>query len=167
VSLLAATQITAVATMVLAVGALVSAVFAFLAFRKQSIEVKTLLEDHRSEAAERHREQAVRILLWEEHASRRHKPEGEPIHVVLAHILNSSNHPIYDTMLYWYHGNNLAGHAYVLGHFMPGKEIAVEHEDPDNIGPHAVLEFRDINGAEWQARPDGTLKEIRLAVHVL
>jgi len=165
VTLLAATQITAVATIVLAAGAVVSAIFAFLAFRKQSIEVKALLEERRTEATERHREQAVRILLWEERTSRSHEPGGEPIHVILAHIRNASNHPIYDVTLYWYHNGKIAGNAYVLGHFIPGQETVVEHEDLDNIGPHAVLEFRDINGAEWQARPNGTLKEVRLAVH--
>ncbi|HVB41959.1 MAG TPA: hypothetical protein VNF47_04545 [Streptosporangiaceae bacterium] len=41
-SLLLATQITAVATAVLGVGAIITAIFAFLAFRKQSVEVTTL-----------------------------------------------------------------------------------------------------------------------------
>jgi hypothetical protein len=41
-TLLVATQITAVATAILAAGAIVTAVFAILAFRKQSAEVTTL-----------------------------------------------------------------------------------------------------------------------------
>jgi hypothetical protein len=41
-SLLVATQMTAIATAVLALFAIVTAVFAFLAFRKQSTEVTTL-----------------------------------------------------------------------------------------------------------------------------
>lgn len=44
-TLLVATQITAVATAVLAVGAVITAVFAFLAFRKQSVEVTTLQQE--------------------------------------------------------------------------------------------------------------------------
>jgi hypothetical protein len=163
---IAAVQITAVGTIVLAVGAIVTALFAFLAFRKQSVEVKTLLEERKAEAAERHREQAVRILLWEEHDSRSHKPGGEPIHVIFAHIRNASNHPIYDVTCYWFHDGKNAGPAFVLGHFMPGKEIEVEHEDPENIHPHAVVEFRDVNGTEWQAGPNGTFKETHLAVRV-
>ena len=41
-SLLVATQVTAVPTEVLAIGAIVTSVFAILAFRKQSAEVTTL-----------------------------------------------------------------------------------------------------------------------------
>jgi hypothetical protein len=164
VSLLVATQITAVATGVLAVGAVVSAIFAFLAFRKQSVEVKTLLEERRSEAAERHREQAVRILIWEEHTTSQRGSEGRPVHIILAHIRNASNHPIYDLTLYWYQNDKIAGNAYALGPLIPGNETTVEQDDPDNVGPHAVLEFRDVNGVEWQARPDGALKEVRLIV---
>jgi TATA-binding protein-associated factor Taf7 len=49
-SLLTATQITAVATAVLAAGAIVTAVFAYLAFGKQSQEVRTLDREARDQA---------------------------------------------------------------------------------------------------------------------
>jgi hypothetical protein len=83
-SLIAATQVTAVATAVLAVFAIVTAVFAFLAFRKQSTEVTTLqrqfddqrkvndlqarelqesLAERRREAEERRRAQAARVYV--------------------------------------------------------------------------------------------------------
>ena len=49
-SLLTATQVTAVATAVLAAGAIVTAVFAYLALRKQSQEVRTLDRETRDHA---------------------------------------------------------------------------------------------------------------------
>jgi len=48
-SLIAATQITAVATGILAVFAIVTAVFAFLAFRKQSTKVAALQQQVRDQ----------------------------------------------------------------------------------------------------------------------
>jgi hypothetical protein len=49
-SVLVATQITAIATAVLGVGAIVTAVFAFLAFRKQSAEVGILQQQTADQA---------------------------------------------------------------------------------------------------------------------
>ncbi|SRR5258708_1368716 len=93
-SLIAATQITAVATAVLAVFAIVTAVFAILAFRKQSTEVTTLqrqfddqrtvnekqtevlalqaqelresLAERKRERSEQRRAQAARVIITEE-----------------------------------------------------------------------------------------------------
>src|SRR5580700_3071564 len=164
-SLLVATQITAVATMVLAVGAVVSAVFAFLAFRKQSVEVTALLSESRREADTRHREQAVRVLVWLEHLTGQHGQEDIPAHAVVAHIRNTSNHPIYDMTCYWYHERNLADKpGYVIGPLIPASEYSVEELDFGNIGIYPVIEFRDINGTGWRAGPDGSLKEVGLAI---
>jgi hypothetical protein len=96
-SLIAATQITAIATAVLAAFAIVTAAFAYLAFRKQSTEVTTLqqqfenqrkvneeqtkvlglqaeelnasLKQRKREAAEHHRAQASRIFIELERGS--------------------------------------------------------------------------------------------------
>jgi hypothetical protein len=145
VSEIAAVQITAVGTVVLAVGAILSAIFAFLAFRKQSVEVETLLEERRTEVAERRREQAVHVLLWEEHTTICHPPKEEPVHFLVGHIENASNYPIYDVTVYgyFYDGNKLAGPAYVIGHFMPETKASTEYEDLDKRGIRLMLEFRD------------------------
>ena len=61
-SMIAAAQWTAVATIALAVFAVVTAVFAFLAYRKQSKELRASLEQHAREAAQRERGQDAQTL---------------------------------------------------------------------------------------------------------
>ena len=61
-SLIAAAQLTAVATTILALFAIVTAVFAFLAFLKQSREVGLLQEQAAREARERRRAQAAKVF---------------------------------------------------------------------------------------------------------
>jgi hypothetical protein len=60
------TWLTAVFTGVLAVGAIVTAVFAILAFRKQSTEVRILQEQAQRESEQRLRSQASRVFVWQE-----------------------------------------------------------------------------------------------------
>lgn len=62
-SLIFATQLTAIATLALAVLALAVAAFAGLAFRKQSQEVALLLEQNKRDTDERFRAQAARVFL--------------------------------------------------------------------------------------------------------
>jgi hypothetical protein len=71
--------------------------------------------------------------------------------------------------LYWHYdlsGSSKSLEGYVLGHFMPGQELDVEYEDLEKINPRPELEFRDINGTEWQARSNGSLNETSLSVRV-
>jgi hypothetical protein len=60
------TWLPAVFTGVLAVGAIVTAVFAILAFRKQSTEVRILQEQAQRESEQRLRSQASRVFVWQE-----------------------------------------------------------------------------------------------------
>jgi hypothetical protein len=62
-SLLGATILTAIATLALAVLAFITAIFALLAFRKQSQEVGLLLEQNKRDTDERRRAQAARVFL--------------------------------------------------------------------------------------------------------
>ena len=124
-SLLLATQITAIATSVLAFFAIVTAVFAFLAFLKQSREVRAIerqvidqqelaqqqgellrvqsgqLELQRQQLddqrTERRRAQASRVFVWI-----RPDPEGgDPIDSAVVGVKNTSQQPIYDLILTW------------------------------------------------------------------
>lgn len=65
-------QLTAVATLALAIFALAAAVLASLAFRKQSQEVGLLIEQNQEDADERRRAQAARVFLGV-------PPEGDPV----------------------------------------------------------------------------------------
>jgi heme exporter protein D len=56
-------DITAIATAVLAVFAIVTAVFAFLAYRKQSQETDILIRESRRQARERRSDQASRVFI--------------------------------------------------------------------------------------------------------
>jgi hypothetical protein len=56
-------EITALATAVLAFFAIVAAIFAFLAFRKQSREVGILIEQNDRDIRDRHGDQASRVVI--------------------------------------------------------------------------------------------------------
>jgi hypothetical protein len=81
-------EITAIATVVLAAFAIVTAVFAFLGYRKQREEVGILVNENREhqqvverEAAERHREQASRVWVMmapHDEATKRDFPANRP-----------------------------------------------------------------------------------------
>jgi len=62
-SLIFATQLTAVATSVLAAFAIVTAVYAIRAFGEQSKEVAILAQQNERDIAERHQAQAARVLI--------------------------------------------------------------------------------------------------------
>jgi ABC-type anion transport system duplicated permease subunit len=68
-SLIAAAQWTAVATIALAAFAIVTAVFAFLAFRKQTAEVDLQRKEFERAAEDRRRAQASRVFMWQERHS--------------------------------------------------------------------------------------------------
>lgn len=113
-SLVFATQLTAVATAVLAVFAIVTAVFAILAFRKQSQEVRDQasvlalqaaelresLAERKREAAERRRAQAGRVFV-----SAEPNPKiSDPVNSIALRAENTSQQPIYDLTFMWREG---------------------------------------------------------------
>jgi len=79
-----ATQLTAVFTAVLGVGAIVTAILAGLAFRKQSQEFGLLLEQNKRDTDERRRAQAARVFMG---AAR-----GE-VRLVNPYVRNASDSP--------------------------------------------------------------------------
>jgi hypothetical protein len=123
-SLIFATQLTAIATAVLAVFAIVTAVFAILAFRKQSREVRAIERQVKDQEAltrqqadlleiqsgqlevqrqqlndqrtEQRRAQASRILISAEPRPDPETGAGKPIRTNFALVTNTSQQPIYD-----------------------------------------------------------------------
>ncbi len=96
-SLLAATQVTALATVLLAIGVIITAVLAGLAFRKQSEEVRLLgrqLEEQhrdlsqRERLLERQQASAVDLQVWPS----KYLPKKPPICMAL--VSNRSDRPI-------------------------------------------------------------------------
>jgi hypothetical protein len=186
-SLIAATVFVAIATTVLAVGAIVTAVFAFLAFGKQSQEVGILqqqMHEHQQalehEVAERHREQASRVWVLmapDDDITKRDFPAkrlgreetaDEAVNgpALEAMVTNASEQqqPIYDARLYWYRSSGLYGtpNPEVLG-AVPGYERTARSRNfppaTDLAACGAFLTFRDAAGFAWMRAPDGTLTE--------
>jgi hypothetical protein len=124
-SLIFATQLTAIATAVLAAGAIVTAIFAILAFRKQSQEVHDQAEELRvqsevlevqsrelnlrqeqreREADEKRRSQAARVTAWLTHR----EPDG----LSKAHISNDSDQPVFDVRTSFYYMRKKPGEGW-------------------------------------------------------
>jgi hypothetical protein len=223
-SLLGATILTAIATAVLAVGAIVTAILAYAAFRKQSREVRAIerqvtdgqeltrqqakllevqtgqlevlreqLEDQRRasakqaevlelqaaelreslaqrkrEAEQRHRDKASRVFISQEagpvfattQAGADRGQTGGPS--ITAHVVNSSDQPVYDVQLRWHHGPGRYSDPEPLGTIMPGGDITRTEVFPPGTNTDlsgADIWFTDAAGARWLRRPDGYLAE--------
>jgi hypothetical protein len=139
-SLIAATQITAVATAILAVFAIVTALFAIQAFRKQSDEVSMLQQDRQREAEERRMPQAAQVITW---VGERRVHDGEAPQPA-ACVRNTSRQPVYDVSVGW--GSSGAGAWRVL---LPDEENAIPGAG-SSVADGTVpirIEFRDAAGA--------------------
>jgi len=187
-SLLTATQITAVTTAILAGGAIVTAVYAIRAFRKQSKEVALLQQQAERDIDERRRAQAAKVYL--ELGTRApaeavrvdpDQPEAEPPLLFIARVINASNLLIYKVGIIWipafYSAESMPAiipaKDLVPGpsRLMPGEVHAFrrEHvlESPDSSshwrsGPGvaaAALIFRDAAGVGWRTDTEGNLIE--------
>src|SRR6266581_3452624 len=170
-----ATWIAAIATVILALGAIVTSIFAIRAFGKQPEEVRLLKEQTARDIEQRRRAQASRVSVWQEPLPVDRDPEsakiymgtairrGRAVPIALAQVTNSSDQPVYDLTVSWY-----AGHALNTRHrrpepLMPGERHKVTESVPADANPEvfgAVAFFRDAAGVTWQARPDGRLAEI-------
>lgn len=161
-SVVFATQLTAVATLALAVLALATAVLALLAWRKQSREVSDQAEmlrlqadalrqvsaDREREARERRRAQAVQVYMWDTH---------DNVELVY-HIRNTSQRPVYDFRLEWLDAEpdgTGVRHQLREDPLMPGEEHTCSWllaDIPPRISTiHAI--FRDSAGNWWAMRP--------------
>jgi hypothetical protein len=148
-------EITAIATAVPAVGAIVTAVFAYLAYRKQSQEVVTLVQQNEREADERRRSQAALVFIG--------VPLGEA-HPVRPYAQNASGLPVYDAQLWYFVGSiNLPDD---LGLILPGQTVAGSRDFAARDAlTKTWLTFQDAAGTLWMREPTGVLKEDDRATH--
>lgn len=188
-SLLTATQITAVASAILAGGAIVTAIFAILAFGKQSKEVALLQQPAKRDIDERRRAQAAKVYLEVNTRAPAEvvqvdpdQPEPEPLPwLFTAKVINTSNLPIYKVTITWIPAGYSAKRTVGLipakdlvpgpSRLMPGKEFVFTRkhvlQSPESsthmlFGPDiaaAVLYFRDAAGVGWRTDDEGNLIE--------
>jgi hypothetical protein len=145
-SLIAATQLTAVATAALALFAFLTAVYAIRAFRKQSKEVGLLMGQAAREAEERRKAQAAQVFVTIGGLT--------PDMAELVRMVNSSDQPIYDLVASWVDGAELQR----VPHLMPGEVNPFSAALPAGAGPWVVqLEFHDAAGLSWRRTSGGGL----------
>jgi hypothetical protein len=160
--------ITAIATAVLAMFAIITAYYARKAFSDQSREVAILAEENERQALERRRSQASQVFVLAEPDIR----EGEPISSIEVTVKNTSRQPIYDLNLLW---RDETGEWIELGDpvdlrvllpddqhkwgtgIEPSLPIQSFLGDPYLIG--AAIIFRDAAGVHWRLDSDGQLDQ--------
>jgi hypothetical protein len=146
-------EITAIATGVLAAFAIITAVFAFLAFlayRKQTQEVDVLLDQHDRDVAERRIAQAARVFTV---------VPSDPVETVTPSAKNAIDLPVFDVQ-FWYSQPGGASGPDDLGRIMPGDMAGTSQSfSPDDAVARTILTFRDAAGVSWIRMPDGALEE--------
>jgi hypothetical protein len=149
-SLIFATQLTAVATVALAVLAVAAATVAGLALSKQSRQLAILAAQNDRDTAERHQAQAAQVFTGVEDVRPRY---AHP------YAKNGSDFPVYDAQL-WQADPGMLSDPEDIGMIPPGG-AAVSGRQISYLEAleTTVLTFRDAAGARWMRMPDGTLKE--------
>lgn len=173
------TWLTAIFTGVLAAGAITTAVFAFLAFRKQSAEVRLLQEtalheqqDFRREAEERRRARAALVYVTEGFEAEVRTDADPPGFIrlpraatVSASVHNTGLQPVYDVRVHWVDAGkgSQAGEADIIGTVPPDSDRPAERVVPDGTASGQfvpVVYFRDAAGLRWTLLADGQLHEV-------
>jgi len=163
-SLLVATWTSAVATMLLVVGAAITAVYARNAYREQSRQTREVQEQTRMlreqadrDIRQRRRAQATQVFTWIE--MRPYDGNDKDMRPA-ACIKNASSQPVYDIEL----GLGLGavpGTDRTLPVLMPGKdyELVGLGTDFTNGQRQIWVAFRDSAGTRWRATSEGQLDE--------
>jgi hypothetical protein len=165
-------EITAIATAILAVFAIITGAFAVIAFRKQSLEVAILAAEDEREIRDRRRDQASRVFIWAE-ADAPPDPQDQAVRGLITHIRNTSNRPVYEGLIRFRNASGRIEDSPYTPAFpalMPGDQADSAHAftEPvpvpvfwqDNSRLQATLRFRDAAGVHWQLGTDGQLDEI-------
>lgn len=170
-SLLDATQLTAWATLALAVLAGVTAFFAVTAARTQSQQVgllrgqvSTAQAELDRQADERRRAQAAQVYMTRSVYHGRALQSPARPHVSIE-IHNTSQRPVYEVHVHWADSVTAVqgGDAEALGTLPPGGKHAAQRPVPTGIAPDdftAVASFRDAAGLRWSITPDGRLRTV-------
>jgi hypothetical protein len=182
--LTAPTWTLAAVTVFLALGAIVTAIFAILAFRQQSGQIRDqqginrklvrVLElqakDLIAADDQRRRAQASQVLLRSEVHERdmrlsqvnasltgqQHNPR------IVMTVENTSGQPIHDAELRWEMDGIPAGVPDRLATLAPGEKRDVQRPIPPGNADlfTASLYFRDAKGVRWKRGPDGEATEL-------
>jgi hypothetical protein len=181
--------LTAVGTVVLAVFAIVTAWYARRAYLAQSKQLQdqiTLnkeqtgvlklqareldesLTERKREREERHRAQASRVFIWQ---GRGPILSGPPAALargangggsVVAHVVNTSEQPIYDVIIGWFNGDHPENPVHLDKPIMPGDEYSATITVPLKRDPEryeATAHFRDATKVNWRIWTDGRIEE--------
>jgi hypothetical protein len=170
-SLLFATQLTAIATAVLAVFAILTAFYARQAFRKQSREVAILTEQNEREILDRRRDQASRVFIWAE-ADTGPDRQDQTVPGLVTHVRNASDRPVYDGLIRIRDASRpieVRPFTSAFPVLMPGDQVDTAHgfTEPvpvplfwrDNSRFQAAVRFRDAAGVHWRLGTDGQSAE--------
>jgi hypothetical protein len=144
----------------------------------QAEELRKSLEERDREADQRHRAQASRVFIWQQYREGnpalyddppdyiKHLgpvPHGESRPLMVAHVKNASDQPVYDLRVRWTLGTAFHSEMERLIPLMPGEQdrqiLRMQPgEDPSLF--NAVAFFRDAAEARWRSRTDGRFDEI-------
>jgi hypothetical protein len=178
-------EVTAIATVVLAAFAFITAILASLAFWKQLREVHDqaqMLKVESEELAEQRKLNAEQAKVLElqaadlresleerkREADEQHRAQAARVFIGASRdsayhvtaVVNLSDLPAYDAQI-WYSSN--PDSPYTVGTVLPGErahaERARQFRYPRKAIEAAVLTFRDAAGVRWVRTPDGTLSE--------
>ena len=172
-----ATQLTAVFTGVLAVGAIVTAILAFLVFRAQFKEVGLLQQQNEREACERRRAQASGVFIWQAPLSTLQQSStsaevdlasGKRRVRYITHVRNTSEQPVYELVIMSTDGSTTFTEKCKKEVLLPGAPDmeharlaeAPSHGPPDRDLYDARVKFRDSAGVWWLRRIDGGLTDL-------
>ena len=166
-------QLTAIANVVFAVFAVVTAFYARRAFRAQSDELTLQRHQFAQDQADRRRAQATRVFLWAVVEADPSVTQVQtavtgrsPDQIVTAHVKNSSQQPVYEIEVIWRQGAALRGSGELRGVLMPGAAVEVKTTLPEahsaavkaqSIQP--AVRFRDAAGVTWEMDSNGRLEE--------
>ena len=171
-------QLTAVANLALAGLALVTAVLAFLAWRKQSKEVRDQAEmlrlqaeefrqlsaDRERESSERRRAQASQVYMWETTET-----DNDSRMSFIPSVRNTSEQPVYYLTFYARGGSDRSRAESKLSVWpstlMPGQELnftfTLAGSENARFKPNSgEVTFRDRAGVWWRTNPNGDLEEV-------
>jgi len=159
-------QLLAVATVVLAVFAIITAIVAGWAFKAQSRQLAVEFGERHREAEERRRAQAVQVYVWQRPRTTTYAVGSSASSTVEAYIVNSSRQPIFgvktrfmrvNSGVFWGGITNreaplLPGDQDYAAALIPAGQVV------DDLV--AVSFFRDRAGIQWATYADGRLSEV-------
>jgi len=170
-------EITAIATAVLALFAIVTAIYAIRAFRTQSDELaeQRAINQKQTEVLELQATELRESLNERKHeAAGRRRAQAEAIFIgamsdrdgnSVPSVVNTSSRPVYDAC-FWHLGLDEENFPDDIGAVLPGQNITGAagygrsyRRDTNPADMEVVLIFRDAAGTTWMRTRDGILTE--------